>query len=107
MLDMASGMACRRPQDLSSSEINFDLEIKAQLYPPGMVEWGELGGPPSQTANRGDPIMRRGSQFTSPIVLEEHKLLLFCLPQNACTELRQLALRMMGKKWQDFRDNAQ
>jgi len=105
-LDMASSMACRQPQDLSS-EINFDLDIKVQLYPPGMVEWGELGGPPSQTAHRGDPIMDRNSCFKSPIVLEEHKLMLFCVPKNVCSELKRLALRMMGKEWRDFKENAQ
>jgi len=105
-LDMATGMACRQPQDLSS-EINFDLDIKVQLYPPGMVEWGELGGPPSRTAHRGDPIMDRDSCFKSPIVLEEHKLMLFCVPKNACSALKRLAVRMMGKEWRDFKENAQ
>jgi hypothetical protein len=43
-LDMATGMACRQPQDLSS-EINFDLDIKVQLYPPGMVDWEACRNP--------------------------------------------------------------
>ena len=49
VLDMEKRMAGRRTQE--GGEIQYDIEIKAQLYPPGMVEWGALGGPPSQTAN--------------------------------------------------------
>ena len=49
VFDMEKRMAGRRTQE--GGEIQYDIEIKAQLYPPGMVEWGALGGPPSQTAN--------------------------------------------------------
>jgi hypothetical protein len=49
VFDMEKRMAGRRTRE--GGEIQYDIEIKTQLYPPGMVEWGALGGPPSQTAN--------------------------------------------------------
>jgi len=44
-----------------------------------------------------DRIMRNGWDY-SPIVIEKYNLLLFTIPKNACTVIKQLARRMMGLK---------
>lgn len=46
-----------------------------------------------------DRIMRNGYDY-SPIVIEKYKLLIFTIPKNACTVIKQLARRIMGfKDW--------
>jgi hypothetical protein len=51
----------------------------------------------SAAVGRNDRIMRGGYDY-SPIVLRDHKLLLFTIPKVGCTVMRQLARRMMGMK---------
>jgi hypothetical protein len=38
-----------------------------------------------------------GSWDSSPLVLEDYKLIFFIVPKNACSEVKRLALRMMDK----------
>lgn len=45
---------------------------------------------------RSDRIMQRGYD-ASPIVLEQHRLILFTIPKSACTVIKQLARRIAGK----------
>lgn len=60
---------------------------------------------PPQMVLKGDSIMK-GGWNNSPIVIEKYKLLLFTIPKNGCTVLRQLARRMMGlSDWQTANDN--
>ena len=52
-----------------------------------------------------DLIMKEDSGYTSPLVVESYKLVLFNIPKNNFSIILRLALRMMGREdWKTIKD---